>query len=175
MELLAVGAPLDLVRRCHQAAMDEIDHARLCLDLAYALDGVPHALGELVALPPRVLDIAGLCRTTFDEAYVPETFAAATAAAAAESCVDRQVREHLELLAQQEAEHAALARDIVAWCVQEQPDLRESLTNARIEPPPALLGRVGGAGMLTPETLYAVEAAALERVRTDVKHLTYGS
>jgi hypothetical protein len=39
LELMAVGAPPHLLEGCHRAALDEVGHARLALDLARALGG----------------------------------------------------------------------------------------------------------------------------------------
>ena len=40
LDLLALGAPADLVAETHRAALDEIEHARIAYALASAFSGV---------------------------------------------------------------------------------------------------------------------------------------
>lgn len=117
LELMALGAPLPLVSRMHEAAIDEVRHAAQSLAIAHRFDArVPTTFAPLPALAPRDLDRATLAAVTLDEAACPETFAAAVARAAADACDDDDIRAVLRAIADDEARHAALAWDIVAWC-----------------------------------------------------------
>ena len=117
LELLALGAPLDLVARMHEAALDEVRHAVQSLAIARRFDArVPTTFAPLPALAPRALDRAALAAVTLHEAACPETLATAVARAAAAACDDDDIRAVLQAIAVDEARHAALAWDIVAWC-----------------------------------------------------------
>lgn len=115
LELMAVGAPLDLVSRTHVAAVDEVRHTERSLAIATRIDGENPEPGALPALPPRPGDRGDVARRTLLEAAVPETLAAADARAAADRCVVDDVRAILSGIADDEARHAQLAWDIVAW------------------------------------------------------------
>src|SRR5690606_37693683 len=53
LELMAVGAPAELLAGCAEAGLDEVRHARLCFALAAAYGGVAYEPGPLPPLSPR--------------------------------------------------------------------------------------------------------------------------
>ena len=120
LALMAAGAPADLVELAHQAALDEIRHARLCFALATAY------AGEAVAPGPFPLggevhvgsDLAALAVSTVREGCIGETIAAVLAAEQLARATDPAVRAALELIAADEACHAELAWRTVAWAVR---------------------------------------------------------
>jgi hypothetical protein len=71
LDLMAFGAPPDLIEDAHRAALDEIRHARICFGLAGGKEGP----GPLVT-PPGVTSLAELVRETIREGCVNETLAA---------------------------------------------------------------------------------------------------
>src|SRR5262249_45609125 len=82
LALLAGGAPADLVALAHEAALDEIEHARLCFALAsrYAGEEIapgPFPLGGEVAVGGSLREIAV---STVREGCIGETMAAVIAA-----------------------------------------------------------------------------------------------
>ncbi len=113
IELMAVGAPADLIAAHQRAALDEIEHARLCFALGSAYAGEPVEPGPLPALAPRAPDLERLARDTFVEGCVGETISALAAARAARGA-ERGVWRRL---ATDEADHAALAWRTLAWLV----------------------------------------------------------
>ncbi|MDP2340357.1 MAG: hypothetical protein Q8O67_05325 [Deltaproteobacteria bacterium] len=115
LELMAHGAPLELIRRTAQAALDEVRHAEQCFAIARRLDDVDVVIGPLEALAPRSGTLRELAERTRSEAAIPESLFAAEALAAAERCDDDVIRAVLLEQARDEAEHAALAWDIVRW------------------------------------------------------------
>lgn len=160
MELMAVGAPLDLVRRTHEAALDEIRHAHLAFAIAAGLDGRSLVAGPLPALAPREATLARVALDTLREAALPETLAAAEMYAAAASAIDPALGELLRGVAADEARHAALAWDTVAWC-GERVRFSELLEHPSLAGPPE---RASGAAILAGHGfLPAGEAAALNR------------
>jgi hypothetical protein len=117
LELLALGAPADLVRDTHLAALDESEHARKCYALASKLAGRKVGPG---ALPVHRLDAptyATFAAATFIDACVGETVGAALLRemASRESVVE--VRTTLEEIAADEERHAELAFRTLAWAV----------------------------------------------------------
>lgn len=138
IELLAVGAPPELVEGCQHATLDEIDHARRCFAIATAYAGRPLGPGPLPALAPRGKDLVGLALDTFVEGCVGETIAALVAERAGERTRDAAVRATLGVIAEDEARHAALAWRTIAWAVQAGGAPVESALRRLLERPPAI-------------------------------------
>ncbi len=120
LALLAAGAPADLIACAHQAALDEIQHARLCFALASAYAGEdvapgPFPLGGEVRVGARLAEVAA---STVVEGCVGETVAAVVAAEQLARATDPAVRAALEQIAAEEARHAELAWRTVAWAVR---------------------------------------------------------
>lgn len=119
LQLLALGAPPELIARSHQAALEEVDHARRCAALASRFAGRPVAPGALpeACAPVARVDLATMAADTLREGCLGEAVAAEVAARALAKATDAGVREALTVIARDEAEHARLAWDIVDWCV----------------------------------------------------------
>ncbi|MEZ4445099.1 MAG: ferritin-like domain-containing protein [Polyangiaceae bacterium] len=116
LQLLAQGAPADLVEQSGQAMSDEIEHARIAFALATAYGAEP--------VGPAALDTRGalddlspeeILRMVVLEGCIGETVAAVDAAEVAAEAVDPVVAAVLERIAHDEARHAALAWRYVAW------------------------------------------------------------
>jgi len=120
LQLLAVGAPPDLLADTHRAALDEVHHARLCFELAEIYLGEGLAPGPL-PVDGALLDQAELPAITggtVGEGCVGETVAALEARHAAEASPFPEVRRVLQLIARDEEKHAALAWRFVRWALQ---------------------------------------------------------
>ena len=130
MELLAVGAPSSLVEQSQRAGQDEIEHARACYALA-------SAYGAAVRGPDRLSlagvslrdDLAEVAVSAVIEGCIGETYAAMCAAEARASCTDLEVGRVLDMVAEDEARHAALAWQFVAWAI-ETPSVRAAVERA---------------------------------------------
>jgi hypothetical protein len=146
LELLAVGAPPELVAGCHRAALDEIEHARDCLMLAQRFGATDLRPGALADVQPRAPDLLRLACDTFDEGCVGESIAALTALRALRQCTDLQTRRVLERIARDEADHAALAFATVAWAVREGGEPVRRGVLERIELARTLHDNAGDAG-----------------------------
>jgi hypothetical protein len=137
LALMALGAPAELVARTHRAALDEIDHARRCAEMAarFGAKVAPGALPEAVA-PLAGVDLAELAAATVREGCVNEGAGAEEARRELTRCEDPVVREVLAVIARDEAEHARLAWDTVAWCCERGGDhVRERVAEALREMP----------------------------------------
>lgn len=116
LELLALGAPSDLVRRAHLAALDEIRHAQDCWSIARRYGAAPTGPATLpVEMAPISSDIESVVRGLVLEGCVGETVAAAEAMLLAELAVPEDVRAALARIGGDELEHAALAFDTLRW------------------------------------------------------------
>jgi hypothetical protein len=121
LELMAAGAPADLVMASHQAALDEVRHARACFALAAAYAGSPVGAGPL-PVPSQLevtCDLASIAARTAHEGCIGETIAAVLAAERLARATDPAVRAVLEFIAADEARHAELAWRTVAWAIRE--------------------------------------------------------
>ena len=144
LELLALGAPAELVIQATQALADETAHARLCFGLASAYAGQalgPASLDVRGALAD--LSIQGIVERAVLEGCVGETLAAVEASAAAQEATDPVVRAALLGISEDDARHAELSWAFVRWVLANQGDevllvARRAFADARrADPPPA--------------------------------------
>ena len=143
LHLMAVAAPPALLDDAHRAALDEIQHARLCFALASVYAGDPLGPGPLPLegdlLGP--LDLPSITAAAVREGCIGETLAALEAAEAHEMASPGAPREALGTIAEDEARHAELAWKFVRWALDRgQPGTREAVSRAFLEafraPPP---------------------------------------
>jgi hypothetical protein len=120
MQMLAVGAPADLVRDIHAACVDEVHHAELCLALASGYEGASVEPGPLPFPGPMAIepDLPAIARETVWEGCVGETVATVQAMEALRDTTDPAVREVLEITVRDETRHAELAWRFVAWALE---------------------------------------------------------
>jgi hypothetical protein len=120
LELLAVGAPAELVAGAHAAALDEVRHAELCFALASAYAGEELTAGRLDAACAAwsAVSLAEMARATARDGCIGETVAAVIAAEQLARATDPAVRAALETIARDEAAHAELAWRTVAWALE---------------------------------------------------------
>jgi len=126
LTLVALGAPSRLVEWTHRAALEEIEHARRTFALAAAYGGSALGPGPLPELLSETLEpgqgnpeeaIRRLAVESLVDGCLGEGFAAAMAAEALARAQDAAVREALEIIARDEASHAELSWEILAWCL----------------------------------------------------------
>lgn len=117
LELMAVGAPPELVFASQQASLDEIRHAQTCFGLAALYAGEAAEPGPLPAVAPRPGGLVALACATFVEGCVGETIAALAALRAARGCPLAPVHTALLGIAEDETRHAELAWATLAFAV----------------------------------------------------------
>lgn len=124
LQLLALGAPADLVEECNRALADETAHAKLCFAIASAYAG--RVIG------PGPLEIAGsLGSTTLSEVVelvilegcYGETSAAIEALEAAELASDPFIVDTYSRIARDEQRHSELAFRFLRWAMERRPDV----------------------------------------------------
>lgn len=165
LELMALGAPPELLAAAAAAQGDEVRHAALAAEVAASLGLTvqpgPLALGGIAphTTPDAVLD--ALVR----EGCVGETCSAAEAAWLAAEASDPAARAALRQIAEDEARHAALAWRTAAWIVARWPALRARFGAAIA----AALASPAGPGEAEGLVAFGVcDAATRARVRADV-------
>lgn len=122
LELLAHGAPADLIEASQRASLDEIEHAKVCFGIASRLDGKSYGPGPLdmagvLSGERGRLSLAESAAYAVAEGCVGETIAALLARAALEKAEDPDVRAALTRIAADEEAHAELSWRFVAWAL----------------------------------------------------------
>ncbi|HEV8246325.1 MAG TPA: ferritin-like domain-containing protein [Polyangiaceae bacterium] len=132
LDLLAFGAPADLVEQASKAMDDEIRHARACFAIATAYSGVARGPGPLPlagVIPSATL--AEAASAAFREGCVGETIAALTLSRQASTARSPVLRSLLEAIADDEARHAELAWKFVRWALASgDADVRVAIADA---------------------------------------------
>ncbi len=148
LELLALGAPPDLVADAQRAALDEVDHAKLCF--AQASRFAQRALG------PAQLDVGGatgsrslpeVAAAALVEGAIGETLAAMLAREQLLGATDRPVQDALLRIAIDEENHAELAWRFVHWALTQGGEpVRQAIARAAagaLENPPTAVVPAG--------------------------------
>lgn len=168
-ELVAHGAPSDLVADARRSAREEIRHAAVMTRLAHRYG----ASFELPVVAPRA------CRPLFElalenavEGCVRETYGAIEAALQAELAADPAVARAMRMIAKDEARHAELSWRIAAWAREKLDDDERRAIDDAMHAAARDLAREAArdvsaevatiAGLPTP----AVATAAVERLAT---------
>lgn len=137
LDLMAMGAPADLVQGAHLAALDEIRHAQLSFSVAALFNGTAHFTPDKFTIPDATVQVAkdlpSMVARTLAEGCVGETLAAVRAFYAASTLenLGEQARQKeepfasavlsaLSSIAVDEARHAALAWNTVEWAMRQQ-------------------------------------------------------
>lgn len=128
LDLLALGAPADLVAGAHAAALDEVRHAQGSFAMAASLGASASGPGPMpeVARALRPTSPDRMLQETFRDGCIGEAAAALVLAAAARRAAP-PFRETLSRMAEDEARHAELAWRTVHWLVRTFPSAAEAL------------------------------------------------
>lgn len=120
LELLAFGAPMQLLNATQSAALDETRHARMAFTLASAFACAPigPAALPLGAALPLASSLAELAARTAREACIEETHSLAAAMVMLDGARDPAVRRVLTRIVADETRHMQLAWRTVAWAVE---------------------------------------------------------
>lgn len=132
-DLMALGAPPELLEAANQDALDEIRHTRMCFGLARELDGknegplaFPAARSARTLPSNRTLALAILAVDSLVDGALHEGVSAAILAELARRCRIPRIEEMLRAIARDEGRHAAHGWDVAMWCADEggEPVLR---------------------------------------------------
>ncbi|MFT3765885.1 MAG: ferritin-like domain-containing protein [Minicystis sp.] len=165
LELLALGAPADLVREAQRAGADEVEHAKVAYGLASAYAGRAIGPGPLDLGSVRVAtDRRAVVRALIEEACVGETLGVAEAMAFAEAARDPVLIEVHRRIAADEQRHAELAWRTLAWLLGSAEEAEKSAARRWFEEAIAAAGRDPGPDLLGAGALAAVRRQALREV-----------
>ena len=118
LELLALGAPPDLLVETQAAGIDEVRHAEALYGIASFYGGHPVEPGPLMSSRPLTSDPASFAVATCEDACVGETVACLTVRRSAEYSEDLTIRTTLRTIADDEERHAELAWRTLAWALR---------------------------------------------------------
>lgn len=130
MDLMALGAPPQLLVDASQAMRDEVDHAQRCYALASRYRGHNVGPGPLDTSHPRTeqIDLEAFAEAVIVEGCIGETLAAIEAGHAARVSTDVAVKRALEVIAVDEERHAQLGWKTLQWILGEAtPTQRERI------------------------------------------------
>lgn len=118
LQLLALGAPAELVSAAQRATLDEVDHAQACFSLASRYAGRALGPGEL-PMPSTLMlgNLVDAAAASVREGCVAETIAARVAYEQLQHASDEQAHCALIRIAMDETRHAALAYQFVRWAI----------------------------------------------------------
>ncbi|MBL9037152.1 MAG: ferritin-like domain-containing protein [Archangium sp.] len=126
LDLMAVGAPPQLLTDAQRDAADEIRHAELCFSLARAIDGQPESPSPFLqaheqrpAPSSRPEALAQLAADSLIEGALLEGFSARTLAVLVQRCEDPATVALLKELAADEGRHSRHGWDVAEWCLAE--------------------------------------------------------
>ena len=170
-DLMALGAPPQLLADTHAAAADEVRHAERFFALASAV-GPSVGPGPLPIPALQPPDPARILADLLRDACINETLAVCQAVAERDACTVPAVRDVLTAIIADETRHAALAWRTLRWLLEAFPHLRTSglakrLTRQALDhrPTPMAPKRpLEAYGLLGTETLLSVREDALHTV-----------
>jgi hypothetical protein len=118
LQLLALGAPPELLEATNRAALDEIEHTGTFLALAKRRGGAEHRIGPLaVERAPVVATFEAFAVETFLDGCVAETISGIEIRSCADDGDDFE-RRAVAAIADDEERHAELAWRMLAWALR---------------------------------------------------------
>ncbi|MEO8702748.1 MAG: ferritin-like domain-containing protein [Kofleriaceae bacterium] len=136
LHLAALGAPARLLTATHTAALEEIRHAEHCFAIARAITGVPHTAGPITALDrgsDSAIDLSRLAIGSLVDGCLAEGIASDVASQSAQRADEPTIRATLAMIGREEAGHAELAWDVLAWCLAHGDDALHHAVATRVE------------------------------------------
>lgn len=159
LQLVALGAPPQLIVQAQSAIADEVEHARAFFGLARAYGGVPVGPSELPidGALTDASDPVAIAVTLAEEGCIAETISAMQLAVAAARTRDRVLRSLLTDIAEQELRHAELAWTALGWMLARGTDaVRNAVADVFANAHRAVPRSVSESDHLDPVTLAAV-------------------
>jgi hypothetical protein len=175
LELVAVGAPPELLIDAAHDAVDEIHHTEATFGLARAIDGqalspapFPEATTAGALQGTREQRLAQLAATSLVDGVLHEGVSARVIAALAQRCELPTVTRVLHVLADDEARHAVHAWDVVVFCLREGGEpVRQALVAAAAAISPEIRSPHPGPALQGAWERYGIPGRALEQEQYD--------
>jgi hypothetical protein len=167
LDLLAHAPPPELIAAARAAALDEVRHTELCIEIARSLSGCDVTIGEL---PLDDVEPASLERMAIDalvDGAIGETTAALVARTGASSA-EAPARSALETIAEDELRHAELAWATIGWALRRDPSLSrvllETLARRRRPRPSSNDAAEPAAGIVSGRTAAVIESRVVQEI-----------
>ena len=172
LELLALGAPSELVAAAHVAAMDEIRHAQVCWGLLAALEGAARGPAAHDLPPFASVDVDDVLVTTVIDGCVGETLASLLLRESARRCSVPSLAAIYDRIADDEERHATLAFRIVRFLAARDPGVAATaLSLARgVALPPSPGHACEPLGLLSESAQHSVHLRGLREVVLPLLH-----
>jgi hypothetical protein len=124
-QLMALGAPAELVEFGIRSMQDEAEHAKMCFGVASAAYGRQVMVGaiDMSSSQPATTDPWSILYDTIIEGCVGETISTAIAVEAIRRCENDVIKNILGKVAQDESNHAKLAWSFCDWMLRRNPEL----------------------------------------------------
>jgi hypothetical protein len=137
LQLLALGAPPELVEQCTRALADETAHTKLCFGIASSYAGCAIGPGPLdVSGSLELTSLADIVELVIVEGCLGETRAALDARSAADATEDPVIAAAYARIATDEQRHAELAFRFVRWALEhDAATVRDSVARALVSLP----------------------------------------
>lgn len=168
LELIRLGAPSDLLQSAHQAALDEIAHARTASGIAsaYASEAVAPGAVPLPTMLPLAATHAEVALAAAAEGCRDETLAALLALESARLATDPCVKAALTRIAEDETRHAGLSWRVLRWALEHAPEARPEVHRILTGPPPPVgqHRELSAHGVLGSEARHALYARGMAGV-----------
>ena len=135
-QLIALGAPSDLIRDLHLAGLQEIDHTKKCFALASGFGSGPQTITPMFEILSDFDNIKGepfsfLAVDSLIDGCLLEGFNADSAEACALICQDPVSLKVIRQIAREERFHAELSWRVLEFCLSQNPhQVRQALLEA---------------------------------------------
>jgi|GEM_PF-800156 len=185
VDLVALGAPPRLIEAAHGDALDELRHTQLCFSLARDLDGGtagPASFPQVSKLRqirgPRHVALARLAVESLVDGALNEGVSARVVAQLVHQARDPRVKDVLQVIARDEARHAAHGFDVLRWCLRSGGPTVAAAVRGALRAIPSEVSEVGydgpdaeAWGLPSAERLQAVYTHTLSRLQVRTQRL----
>lgn len=118
LQLIAIGAPPELIAKVFTAASQEVTHAKLCFSVAASVSGrpwSPNAMPQVLEVKSGSESLERLILECFVDGCLMEALSAAHARASSELAEEADVKHVFSVIAKDESFHAELSWEILKF------------------------------------------------------------
>lgn len=130
MQLIALGAGPDLLKKVLEAASQEVEHARVCFSTAtyFSAEMVsPAGIPEIMSSQGATPSLRKLIEDCFFDGCIMESFSANLARKSSDLTTDSHSKNAFSLIARDEESHGELSWEILAFLIKEDKASVQSL------------------------------------------------
>lgn len=130
LELMSIGAPMDLLVGAHSAALDEVRHTQVSLDIANEFGTSTVSPGSFPISSKADFsfgDVEKIAVAAALEGCIEETLAASVVLYQAEQMENPKHKDVIRSVALDEANHAAFAWRVLKWIISSSPQVHDAV------------------------------------------------